>query len=206
LTPTQWPFGSYPISHPFAYQGENYLQSRGISVKEATFYNIYNAPFQSRVLFPIMHNNFLYGWQGRYIYPSSDVPKMITSKDCKKSNFLMFESRLCKGEHVIICEGPIDALKAHLCGGNIATMGKGLSQAQIDRILSYAPSKIYLALDPDAVSEINRLLQIFQEYECYLLWPSSEYKDLGEMTMEAVYQRFQTAPRISAHQLWLSIK
>jgi hypothetical protein len=56
--------------------------------------------------------------------------------------------------------------------------------------------KVYLALDPDAQTEMQALAPKFYDVEVYILLPEPGYKDLGEMSMEAVLERFRTAPRL----------
>lgn len=218
-TPLQsvyWPLETYSLEHPFALPGLTYLKKRGISLALAQEYQIRYWPLYQRVLFPVYHFGYLYGWQGRIIHNKQVLdrtsgkiiqsPRLLSSPHLPKSELVMFEHRLVKGGHIVICEGPVDAIKAHLCGGNIATMGKVISKQQIALIKSYRPSKVYLALDPDAAQETNRLLQEFAEYECYLLYPPPKYKDLGEMTVEEVFEVFKAAPRINKHQMCVYLK
>lgn len=202
--PLSWPFESYPLDHPYSVKGRAYLESRGIPLTIALQYRLRYFPQQSRVLFPVYHQHRLYGWQGRIV--SNVQPKVLSSKNLPTSHLVMFEDRLQPRQPMVICEGPVDAIKAHLCGGNIATMGKMVGKNQIELLLSYQPSKIYLALDPDAANETNRLLQEFGEYECYLLWPSKGKKDLGELSFEEVYELFKEAPRLTRFQICVYLK
>lgn len=199
-----WPFESYPLDHPYSVKGLTYLESRGIPLAIALQYGLRYFPQQSRILFPVYHQHRLCGWQGRVI--SNIQPKVLSSKNLPTSHLVMFEDRLQTNHHIVVCEGPIDAIKAHLCGGNIATMGKMVGKHQIELLLSYNPSKIYLALDPDAANETNRLLQEFGDYECYLLWPSKGKKDLGELSFEEVYELFIKAPKITRFQICVYLK
>jgi hypothetical protein len=201
---TNWPIGTYPLDHKYSQKGLEYLNMRGISLGLAKEYRLRYYPIQSRILFPVYSQKQLYGWQSRTV--TNQMPKILSSKNLQKSQFVMFEDRLKYNAHVIICEGPIDAMKAHLCGGNIATMGKLISRQQITCILSYKPTKIYLALDPDAAKETNALLQTFGDYDCYLLSPKKGKKDLGEMSLEEVYQSFLVAPKVNRFHLCVYLK
>lgn len=206
ITKLYWPIDTYPINHQFSKKAADYLLFRGICLELAIQYKIRYSPNDGRVLFPVYRGKDLYGWQGRFIKNDPRVPKMISPKGFVKSNFLMFEQNLKFNEHIVVCEGPVDAMKAHLCGGNIATMGKCISRKQIEIILSYRPNKIYLALDPDAANETNRLLQEFSSINCYLMLPGEGKKDLGEMSLEEVLDKFKGAPQITTNHLCVYVK
>src|SRR6266851_2219852 len=168
-----------PIDNKFSAPGADYLRGRGIDLETAKFYDLHFWPPRRRIIFPVKLQGRVIGWQDR----------------C-----LMFGDRLNNSPHCILTEGPIDALKAHLCGGNVATMGKAVSAPQINLIRNSGIQKLYLALDPDAYRETKRLTSEFGDLELYDMRPPAPYKDLGEMTLEAVHELFLTAPKTSNSQ------
>lgn len=206
----------YPIDHKFAYRGLAYLQGRGIGLDLAQKYGLRYCPPERRVIFPITSEGNLYGWQARFIEPSEymdpetgdiyKTPKIITPKGVKKENTLMFMDNLHGYEHAVVTEGPVDGIKADLCGGNVVTMGKAVSRAQINLLLNCGLKRIYLGLDPDAGLEILRLTREFSELENYLLLPEAGQEDLGASSCEGVLQSFLSAPRINNAQIFAFVE
>lgn len=118
----------------------------------------------------------------------------------------MFSDRI-NAEHAVLCEGPIDALKAHLCGGNVAALGKGVSSHQLELLKHSGITRLYLALDPDAFVESQNILKLMVQYvEVYDMRPPQPYKDLGEMPMEEVKVLMDQAPKLDANHMFLYLK
>jgi hypothetical protein len=225
-----FPYHYYPISHPLAHRGLTYLENRGIPLDVAMEYHLRFSPVERRVIFPVEVGSRLVGWQGRTVVDNQwwdeerekyvEVSKILSSKDIPTANTVMFANRLKGSSHVVVCEGPVDAMKAHLCGGNVATMGKAIGQGQIKTIRdperltrldvglfsNSGIEKVYLALDPDAARETARLVREFSDLAVYVMTPPPQYKDFGEMTFEQVYQVFQTAERVGPGRLFVHFK
>lgn len=205
----KWPYDFYPIDDPFySRRGREYLESRGIPVRIARQYDIRYSPELCRVYFPIGANGNLYGYQGRLIVPHEwedeetgelkSVPKILSSKDVQRDRLLMFSDRLKGSEHAVLCEGPIDAIKAHYCRGNVATMGKEIGDRQIKLLLDSGVKRVYVALDPDATEAIERLItNLSADVELYEMVPQKLGRkvDLGGMSFEEVYELFLGAKR-----------
>jgi DNA primase len=206
-----WPLDCYEIGHRFAAKGLAYLEGRGVSAEMAARYGLRYCPPQQRVMFPIESGGTLYGWQGRKVGPTefvdeetgetTSIPKVTTLKGVRKESTLMFADRLRDSEHAVVCEGPMDGLKADLCGGNVVTMGKAVSRQQIALLHNAGIRKVYLALDPDAANEIMRLVREFSDLEVYDMRAPEPFKDLGEMTPGDVLEVFRRARRITAANL-----
>lgn len=223
----KWPWNYYDIDHSFSKTGRDYLESRGVSVELAREYGLRYAPMDRRVIFPIEVGNRLVGWQARLVIPHEywneekqdivSAQKMLSSKGIPSAQTVMFSKRLYNSEHVVVCEGPIDAMKAHACGGNVATMGKAVGQGQMDLLRSpdrltrrevgefvYAGIKrVYLALDPDAAKETTRLVREFSDLEVYIMHAPRPYKDLGEMSVDAVRDLFLRARRVNPGNIFV---
>jgi hypothetical protein len=211
-----WPWDSYEITSSFAARGAAYLESRGIPLHVASAYGIRYWPTQRRVLFPVFVDGVLVGYQGRAVYKtewedsngmSHSGLKILTSQGMDRSNEVMFYDRLRGSKHVVLCEGPVDALKAHLCGGNIATMGKVVSRGQLNLIRGLGIEKVYLALDPDASDEAAKVAQeLGDDLQLFLMYPPDGFKDLGDMTLEAVRELFDSARPISRKHLFVYLR
>ena len=212
-----WPLDFFPIDHECSKAGLEYLVGRGVPKEIAIEYSIRYQPAKQRVIFPVMDHGDLLGWQARLV--ANDQPywdeaqfkmvtplKILTSTDLKRDRCFMFSDRLQGSEHCILTEGPIDALKAHLCGGNVASMGKAVSNNQLELIRNAGVSKLYLGLDPDAYLEINRIRRKMTDLVIYDLRPPAPYKDLGEMSMLAVKQLFDNAPVLNPADVVIYLK
>jgi hypothetical protein len=109
----------------------------------------------------------------------------------------------------------VDALKCHLAGGNVASMGKVVSSQQIALIKASGVRRVYLGLDRDAATETMKLAKAFSDYrdtgdggmfEVYRLLPAPGYDDLGDMPPELVLEQFRSAPRVGAGSLLLDLR
>ena len=206
-----WPWDCYPIDHEFSKRGREYLAGRGIDLAMAQGYGLRYCPPKLRVVFPVELGEKLVGWQERLVIPSRvwseekqkfmESAKMLSSKDVPTAHVVMFANRLVGSEHVVVCEGPVDAIKMHLAGGNIATMGKAVSRGQIQFIRNSGVRKVYLALDPDAARETARLVREFSDLEVYLVEIPAGAKDIGELSFEDAYGCFLQACRVGAGHL-----
>lgn len=212
-----WEWDYYPIDHPFAERGRLYLEKRGIPLWMAKEYRLRYTPGERRVVFPIELNGRLLGYQKRTVLAESKVwsdeldkfvetPKILSSKNVPRDRTVMFAHRLEGSSHAVLAEGPIDAMKAHLCGGNVASMGKTVSRGQIHLLRNHGIHKLYLALDPDAAEETTRLVREFSDLEVYLMHAPAPFKDLGDMDPEAVKELFDTAPRVNPGRLFVFLK
>ena len=191
-----WPYHCLPLSARASLDGENYLVSRGVPISIAMLYGIRYSPERRSVVFPVEIGKKLVGYQYRTIDPTLvtkpdgtpvELLKTVSSLDNPRAKCVMFSNRLTS-DFAVLCEGPFDALKAHMVGGNIASMGKKVSQHQIELLLRSGIKKLYIALDPDAAEEINPLLKRIGDVEAYLVeLPCKDPKkkvDLGSLSME----------------------
>lgn len=204
------------LDTPAGEAGRLYLESRGISLEIAKEYGIKAWPVKNRIVFPCLVGGKLVGWQDRYIGPTKyvdeetqvtvNIPKAITSAGLKRDRVLLFGDRIT-GDHAILTEGPFDALKAHLCGGNVATLGKAVSRTQLNLLKMSGIKKLYLALDPDAFVEATKVLSLMvDEMDIYDMRPPAPYEDLGDMPMDEVRKLMQSAPKVDRNYLFLYLK
>jgi hypothetical protein len=218
LTAVDYPFDYIPIDDPMAKRGADYLAGRGVPLWMASQYGIYFCPQKRRVVFPVQSQGKLYGWQERLIVnhqwldengEEREVPKILSSTGIPREKTLMFADRLHGYDHAVLCEGPVDGIKAHLCGGNVVAMGKAVSPEQTRLLLNGGVRKLYLALDPDAADEIRRLVQgLNADVELYEMLAKGvgAKPDLGSMTFEEVHQLFLEAPKIEPGRVFIFLK
>jgi len=204
-----------PIAEPGAERGRMYLRGRGIPTEVAKEYGLQYWAARSRVVFPIVMNGKVYGWEARATGPTEflnengekvTIPKTLGLPGMRKDLMLMFADRLKGAEHAVVCEGAVDAIKAHFCGGNVATMGKNVSKEKLDLIRSTGVRRIYVALDPDAAKDISKMVKAYGDLEVYHLRPSAGHKDLGEMSFEDVYEQFLSARRVNAGNVFVHVR
>jgi DNA primase len=129
----------------------------------------------------------LYGWQYRIIdKPSKYRPKSKNSDGLPRTRFVLFGDLLKGSERAILCEGPVDAIKAG--AGGVCTMGKMVTQQQVDQVLSWGVKEVIVALDPDAASDVGSLISKLKgvrvtKVELPML-PDGEKADLGRLSFE----------------------
>lgn len=211
--PVYWPLDYYSIFDKVSHKGLSYLHSRGLTDEVIKEYGIKFSPQKQRVMFPVSFDNELYGWQGRLIIPDKyidnegnpvSIPKILSSKELsgQRDRIVMFADRLMKSDHAILTEGPFDALKCHYAGGNICCMGKVVAKGQLDFIINMGITKLYLALDPDAFVELNKIVEdLYGDIELYDMVPK-DGRDLGEMSLSEAYALFKSAKRINPGYLY----
>lgn len=192
-----------------------YLKTRDIDFDKILDYDIKYDPVKKRVIFPIKHDNHLVGYQGRLTWSGEftdkqtgnlvTIPKSLNNKELEKERVIMFYDRIKQAGHAVVTEGPVDAIKADLCGGNVATLGKGITEEQID-LLCKATDKIYLALDPDAAKDIDRVCRkVISRANIYVMETPKGREDLGKSTYEEVLEEFHKAKKYSG-QFFMYLK
>lgn len=208
----EWPVGFYDLDHEFSERGLKYLNERGISLAIAKEYGLKYSPSQRRVFSPLQIGDKLIGWQGRAVFDTvwydsnqqrHESPKTLTVGD--KTKCLMFQDRLIGSKHAVLTEGPFDAIKCHLIDGNTASLGKEVSQRQIEIITGSGVRDVYIGLDPDVGSGVMKLCRRLSGHRLFRLLPAPGYKDLGEMPLEGIPERFRCAERIYPGSLFLDI-
>lgn len=192
LIETSWNPNFVGPESPIFKNGEDYLvNTRGILKEHIDHYQIKYNPAWRTVVFPAIANGKLFGWQERGI----DKDFKYTLKGFDKKLMLMFQDRLNGSDHAILTEGPVDALKCHGIGGNVCSMGKGVSIPQLD-IVKNKVKKLYIGFDPDATVEIDKVCRYMSgEVEVFLMPPHKGRKDHGASTYEEVFEQFKTAKR-----------
>lgn len=202
-----WPAeGTYSLEVPESKPGVDYLESRGVPLQVAQQYGIRYSISQERVILPVNAFDQCWGWQGRSINKNAlAADRMRNNPGFRRGLHVMFADRLVGSKHAIIAEGPFDALKFHLAGGNVASLGKIVTDLQLKEILSYGVDSVYLALDEDAMEETAKLREKI-DVNVYLVRVPGSCKtrcaalgkkpDFGECTFEEALRAFRDAEKI----------
>lgn len=216
----EWPPDAVPCAEDGGAKGMAYLNSRGLAAGIVTAHDIRYIARENRVCFPFYIGGTLVGWQKRICGPDKRydpvtgntyrIPKALTETEAGvASQYVMFGDGIEAAGHCVLTEGPISALKAYLCGGHVATLGKGMvSDAQVAWIAKRVP-RVYIGFDPDAATAIQKVIGQFaaQGTETFLLMPPGNgawEEDLGACEPEQVLEQFKKAPRVSRNNMMLS--
>lgn len=205
-----WPPQSVAWNDPLFEDGARYLVSRGITLSIIKKYDIRYDVRTNRVQFPFKVDGQLVGWQGRLCGPTTtlDGRKLLkahtTLQEGVATQFVMFGDNLGRSAHAVLAEGPVDALKAELCGGNVASLGKGVTERQIKYIADRC-KRLYLALDDDAASNMMRLSEMCLDYSIQpmLMRVPEDREDFGACTYLEVVQAFNNATIMHTGKLML---
>ncbi len=217
---TDFPSGCHAIDDGFySKRGKDYLEGRGVPLDVAIEYGIRYWTTQRKVVFPVIMEGRMVAWQWRTIDSCAPVEverngemkiikplKTLTWEHTPRDRVLMFHDRLIGSPHAILNEGPFDGLKAHLCGGNVVTMGKVIADGQLDLIKAAGCTKIYSALDPDATEDTAQLVRKRGLEEMYWMEIPKQYEDLGQMPMEEVLDVFHGARRVYSTNVFISLR
>jgi len=216
ISPIQFPeYHMLPIDAPESKEGSDYLAGRGISIELAKKYGIMYSSMLRRVIFPVTMNGNVYGYQGRHIDNVGYGLRMRNNEGFRRDTLVMFLDNLNSSDYAIICEGPVNALKFDNVGGAVCTMGKVVADYQRQAILSKGVSKIYLALDEDAASEMAELADDLNMPVYKLDVPASciercrqagKKPDFGECTFEECEEAFKNATLIDVTQVLIYLR
>jgi hypothetical protein len=192
-----FPYHCLPIGDSGTSKGVAYLESRGIPLDIAKHYKIRYSPEKQAIVFPAYVGSSLVGWQYRavgqltFLMPDDTIKRQLkawSSDDIPRDRIFMFQDNLLGSSHAVLCEGPIDAIKAHQVGGGVAALGKAITKSQVSILLRGGLKRVYFALDPDAWAEIGPLIEKFNDAVELLKVEIPEMKgkkpDLGALSFE----------------------
>jgi hypothetical protein len=222
-----WPPDFVGMDKPTSFvKGARYLHGRGITPEHVRTYDIKYSPAEKRVIFPVKVDGKLVGWQARYIDRTEfvdeqtgrlvKIPKILTSLTLQNSGgrYLMFQDRLNDSEHAVLSEGPVTAIKAHRCGGNVASMGKAVTPLQLE-VIARKCKRLYLALDTDAAEDIMRIVRDTHEHmTIYLMATPQNFENLedpnnerdnGDLGEDEVFELFRSAKPEPMGKIYISL-
>jgi DNA primase len=166
----------------------NFLFSRNLfdlkNAEESPFYLCTEGRFSDRIIIPFKTEDTVFYFQARALYDQS--PKYLNpSTDIapKPSDILYPYDE--ESDHLVVCEGPLDALALQLQGVNAtASIGSSISPRQAE-ILSTFNGKIILGYDNDeagqrGIEKFDRTRKEMRMTGFEVCPPPSGYKDWNE--------------------------
>jgi 5S rRNA maturation endonuclease (ribonuclease M5) len=150
----------------------------------APFYLCNEGKFEGRLIIPFKSDEVVYYFQGRALYDQS--PKYLnpsTEIAPKPSDILYpYEEDM---DHLVVCEGPLDARSLQLQGVNATATMKGYISPRQAEILSTFEGKIVLGYDNDEAGQrgIKRFDELRKEMRMEsfsICSPPSKYNDWNE--------------------------
>lgn len=183
------------INEQEALEGANYLFKRGVDVQTALQYNIQYDPKNRAVAFMCKEGSNYVGYQTRSIDPNCPKEKQkFTMSGFEKSKHFLFQEYI-KGDSVILAEGPISAIKFAKTGiPFIASMGKAISENQVNKLLALGITKVYLGLDRDAFKEINKFILKYRTvFDIYHLKVPYGRDDFGDSSYAECVESYRRA-------------
>jgi len=145
--------------------------------------------YRNRLIIPFIKNDCLFYFQARALSDSLHPKYMNPSVDSGMRPSTVLYPFDDTADHVVICEGPLDAISLQRQGVNATcTMGSVLSYTQID-ILKEFQGRIIIGYDNDEAGErglrkADRLRREKRMPEFYVLYPPDTVKDWNEAHME----------------------
>jgi hypothetical protein len=195
LTPSDIPADLALPGMPEFADGYEYLKGRGLTIDIIKKYGIGYSPAMRRVIFPVVMNGSMFGWQGRAIDPVDKHYRMYNLPGEWKARTLMFYDNIKNADFAILAEGPVSALKFASVGKFVASMGKEVSRAQLDLLVQSGIKKLYLALDRDAFDKNDKIRYSMSAFgvECYRIPVPDHRDDFGDSTYEECAEAFTKA-------------
>lgn len=185
----------------------SYLKKRGITDEQLLKYDIRYCIYgtvlgrkkdihiNKSIIFITYENGVPVYWNTRSILKSPCLKTfnaIAKNGEFSKRDSVFNLNRVNKDDNVVICESVFNALTVSDVFKNlkgVATFGKMITDIQLDKILSKNPRRVYLALDPDAISEtcslLNRILyKGYPENDIYIVEYQNETQDLNDLGKE----------------------
>lgn len=210
LAQMPWPHGVDVLSQtPMHARAWSYLHSRGLTPAMVEHLRLgwgRQGWLDGYIVFPVYMDGGLVYWQGRQAQDPPTGPKTLNPRSQEgfaTAQDVLFNYDAAKRDsHVVICEGPIDALKV---GPNaVALFGKISSPVKVARLIRMRAMRytVYLDRGEEERQHAERLAKQLDAYApTYLATPPLGY-DPGALTVEqnahviANAERF--VPRLAA--------
>jgi hypothetical protein len=152
-------------------------------------------PFQRRVILPYIVNGELVAWTGRAIAPANVRYKDLHLSDCLipiKQTVYNHDAMINGGKWLVVCEGPIDALKIDVYGSEfgvraVALSTNSISEEQVLLIEEWAPLFDRVLVMMDATTSLGivdsmKLKQQVRAPNLQISVPPFGAKDAGALT------------------------
>jgi len=186
-----------PKSHILARRATSYIKSRKLSNNDICKYNIgfcSEGPYKDCIIIPSYNEsgslNFF-------------VTKNINSKYYQNpeldKNIIFFENQINWNLPVIICEGPFDAIA--IKRNAIPLLGKSMSKALMEKLVSSSIEKIYIVLDNDALKKSVEYIEYFMNANKKVYWVNLPEKDPGKLGFDKFQELVFNTQKITFRDL-----
>lgn len=207
ISDAELPADALPIEWPESINGLNYLLSRGLVLDQLKSLSVMYSEGLRRVIFPVIIKNSMKGWQGRSIDPIDKNYRMYNYPGNWRASTCMFLDKcIPDNNYLIIAEGAISSMKFKDVGNYIATMGKSISKAQLQAVVDFGATNIYLALDRDAFDKIDKIRSDLtaMSMKSVTVWniPIPQHRDdFGDCTYDECAQAFKEAYKLTGNEI-----
>jgi DNA primase len=188
-------------------EGMQYLAGRGVTdLNLIRQHGLLYSATMNAVIFVIRDlQSRIVGWQARYINPRDPKIRMMTYAGMLKAKILYNYNNTVNKHSLILTEGPFDCIKSDVVPGftAVASLGKIISDDQINLLISSQAENIYLGLDKDAYTEVQKLaekLASVKKFKLFRLIPPSHRKDLGECNEIEIQQALKSSVQLSGEK------
>lgn len=145
--------------------------------------------YRNRLIIPFENNSVIFYFQARAL--DGEPPKYLNATgDWPKSSSVLYPFDT-EEDHVVVCEGPFDAISLQLQGVNATcTLGCSISDLQVEELKSFE-GKIIVGYDNDAagrkgVNRFDYLRRLKRMADLHICHPPSEVKDWNEAHMKGM--------------------
>ncbi len=158
----------FPLKSLWTSQSREYLRRRGIKESTIRKFGLYfcsTGKYKDRIIIPIRLDDKDITFQGRLINNTSTL--RYRSPPSSPTNRLLFNCDDIDNDTVILVEGVFDVFRLYQDGyGNQvgATLGKKISEHQINLLKDKNVKRVWLMYDPDTKMETETL---FNEVACH---------------------------------------
>lgn len=205
-----------PESYPYLW----YLKNRGITLQQIYKYNLgyltsgtiktqdKDMTISNSIIFPTygLNNDVIY-WSTRSIEPNPFIKSFnALAKDNEYSRKdVVFNLNHVK-DKMVICEGIFNAISSTVADYvGVATLGKAITDDQINLMLKVNPKYFYVFLDNDAMKEeiklIDRLKQRISLDRIYLVVNPYKDKDANDLGSTIVKELLDKAQPVNLQSL-----
>lgn len=224
--PTNWHNLINNMDNPEAYPYFNYLHGRGLTLEDIRDFDLgyvtngvvkrkgkKDLRIQKSIMFPTYNQDGkLIYWSTRSIEAHPYVKSInapATQDEISRKDILFNGSHVIKdNSYMVICEGPINAITSSINQleyfgyVGVATLGKQVTDKQIELMKKLQPLKFLIFLDNDAKSQELDLIERMEaidipDNKIYLVKNPYGDKDANDLGRKAVYELLNYAKPVT---------
>jgi DNA primase len=178
--------------NPLVLKAWTFLYERklfNLETGESKYYVSTRGRYAGRLIIPFEEDGEIFYFQARSL--SDQTPKYLNpAEGWPKSSHVLYPFDM-ERDHVVVCEGPLDAISLQLKGINATcTMGSSVSEIQVEALKEFE-GKIIIGYDNDdagkrGVNKFDYLRRIKRMADLHICHPPSEVKDWNDALMRGI--------------------